>query len=84
MKLNPTRMQLKVIYQDQNSLQDFYLSLFILRQVQAHNNTYNQNNSILTQDRYQRPLLSFQQFPLHHSTIFKLALIKQGHHESLE
>ena len=41
-----------------NSLQDFHLSLFILRQVQVHNNTYKQNNIILQQDRYQRPPLS--------------------------
>ena len=39
-----------------NSLQDFHLSLFILRQV--HNNTYKQNNIILQQDRYPRPPLS--------------------------
>ena len=55
-----------------------------LPQVQVHNNTYKHNNSILQQDRYRKPLLSFQQFPLHHNTIFKLAFNKQSHHESLE
>ena len=44
---------------------------------------YKHNNSILQQDRLKQ-ILSFQQFPLNQNTIFNLALIKQGHHESLE